>query len=441
MGDFQSLLLPKGIAVNDGPLTESYEVVGRETIRTVRAGTIEHISALPVTRITKSVWKELKLDPDALFDLAWLSSKADWQKPDLVRRNPIRVVDLFCGIGGISLGVKEAASALGIHCEVVFANDIEQSALASYALNFSPRMSSSASVTALFDGELEAPLTTMERRLRKDIGHVDILVGGPPCQGHSDLNNHTRRADPKNELYFKMARAAKVLKPSSIIIENVPGVKHDTGSVVERTRQALVMLGYKAETFELNASEFGVAQARKRFFLVASKAKLQHGAVANLKKPVRPLAWAIGDLASSYESKSIFDSSAQHSETNQRRIRYLFDNDIYELPDAERPDCHRLKPHSYKSVYGRMYWDRPSPTITGGFGSTGQGRFVHSLFPRTLTPHEAARVQFFPDFFQFDHSKRRDLQQVIGNAVPPRMGYVLAMLCITSLLESGEFAL
>lgn len=85
-----------------------------------------------------------------------------------------------------------------------------------------------------------------------------------------------------------------------------------------------------------------------------------------------------------------------HWKTKENRIS--FENNLFELPNSERPDCHRLKPHSYKSVYGRMYWDRPAPTITRGFGSTGQGRFVHSLLKRTITPHEAARIQFFPDF-------------------------------------------
>ena len=134
----------------------------------------------------------------------------------------------------------------------------------------------------------------------------------------------------------------------------------------------------------------------------------------------------------------MFNSSANHSDENKRRIHYLFEHDIHDLPNSERPDCHRLKPHGYVAVYGRMYWNIPSPTITGGFGSCGQGRFVHPLKERTLTPHEAARVQFFPDFFDFKGVLRRELQQVIGNAVPSKAGFVVALpLFVAACLTKG----
>jgi DNA (cytosine-5)-methyltransferase 1 len=104
----------------------------------------------------------------------------------------------------------------------------------------------------------------------------------------------------------------------------------------------------------------------------------------------------------------------------------LFTHGLHDLPDSQRPDCHRLKPHDYRAVYGRLYADRPAPTMTTGFGSTGQGRFVHPTQKRTLTPHEAARLQFIPDFFDLSGLTRRHLQTFIGNAVPPKMLYVLA---------------
>src|SRR5205823_6332402 len=100
-------------------------------------------------------------------------------------------------------------------------------------------------------------------------------------------------------------------------------------------------------------------------------------------------------------SETLFDTAAVHAAVNQRRIEYLFEHDVFDLPNEIRPDCHRLKDHAYHAVYGRMRWNEPAPTITTGFGSTGQGRFVHPLKPRTLTPHEAARLQLIPDFFCF----------------------------------------
>lgn len=151
--------------------------------------------------------------------------------------------------------------------------------------------------------------------------------------------------------------------------------------------------------------------------------------------PARTMGWAIGDLLDKYDVNSVFDSAAIHSPANQKRIHYLFKNDLYELPDEQRPDCHRLKSHTYPAVYGRMHWDRPSPTLTGGFACCGRGRFVHPLRERTLTPHEAARIQYFPDFFDFGGMTRTGLARAIGNAVPPRAGYVVALPLLLAVLE------
>jgi DNA (cytosine-5)-methyltransferase 1 len=105
----------------------------------------------------------------------------------------------------------------------------------------------------------------------------------------------------------------------------------------------------------------------------------------------------------------------------EKRINFLFDNQLYELPNEQRPPCHRDKAHSYDTVYGRLRWDRPAQTITSGFYCMCMGRYVHPEQRRTLTGHEAARLQFFPDFFDFSPAKSRTkLAEIIGNAVPPK---------------------
>jgi DNA (cytosine-5)-methyltransferase 1 len=262
-------------------------------------------------------------------------------------------------------------------------------------------------------------------QLKKQLGDIDLTLAGPPCQGNSDLNNHTRRDDPRNALLLRVVRFAEICRPRSILIENVPGVLRDRGDVVAKAKDQLDQLGYQIDAGVIRADELGVPQARRRFFLLASRDGSPSivNAVARGRRPMRPVTWAIADLGETGES--VFESSASHSEENRRRIGYLFDHDLYDLPDSERPPCHREKSHSYQAVYGRMHPDRPAPTITVGFGSTGQGRFVHPSLPRTLTPHEAARVQSFPDWFAFGGLKRGQLQKAIGNAVPPRMASVL----------------
>jgi DNA (cytosine-5)-methyltransferase 1 len=111
-------------------------------------------------------------------------------------------------------------------------------------------------------------------------------------------------------------------------------------------------------------------------------------------------------------------------------MEWLLKNREYDLPNERRPTCHQSN-HSYRSMYGRLRWERPAQTITSGFGSMGQGRYVHPSRARTLTPHEAARLQFLPDFMDFSVVKRRGaLAQMIGNAAPPLLTTVLVEVLI-----------
>ena len=178
------------------------------------------------------------------------------------------------------------------------------------------------------------------------------------------------------------------------------------------------------------ASDYGVAQNRQRFFLVASKEQdlghIEKSIRQHKVAAARSFMWTCGDLAD-LESDAIFNTQPDISKVNKERIRVLFEQGDYELNDAKRPDCHRLKDHTYPSVYGRMKPDEPSPTITRGFGGMGQGRFVHPKKERMITPHEAARLQFFPNFFRFDTEYRKSYHHMIGNAVPPKSAYLLAL--------------
>lgn len=359
----------------------------------------------------------------AAFDQAWLRSEAP--PPTMPGAAPVRTVDLFSGCGALSLGAAEACRALGRRFEPVLAVDIEPWAVQTYGRNFSGGLAIQDSVLSFL-----GPDGPRAETLRGLAGAVDLLIGGPPCQGHSDLNNHTRRDDPKNELYNSVARFAEVLSPRWILIENVPGAQHDRSGVVQRTWEELGAQGYRLSGGVLQGVEIGVPQRRRRYFMLASRGA-QPPAVAtiqrSLQRQARPLSWAIGDLLDAPHPPGAYHSPSTHHPRNQRRIAYLFEHDLHDLPDPQRPACHRDNPHSYKSVYGRMHWDRPAQTMTTGFGSCGQGRFVHSLRPRTLTPHEAARVQFIPDFFAFGDQRRGALQAMIGNAVPPRMAYALCL--------------
>ena len=345
----------------------------------------------------------------------------------------------------MTLGLYEAMRLVGYRLMVSLAVDSDAEALSIYKANFPAAVTRCEDAAAIFDGSIASCPTLSEIQLADELGEIDVLIGGPPCQGHSDLNNHTRRSDPKNILYLRMARAAEVLHPKVIIIENVATVRLDKGDVVQATLQALEMHGYKKDSGVLDLCRIGVPQSRKRFLVVATNlANLEPSKVlADLENvmpdhPDRTVRWAIGDLKSTAQ-KSAFDSPSRATTENKRRIDLLFERNLYDLPNEFRPECHRDKEHSYVSMYGRLRPDSPAQTITTGFGSMGQGRYVHPECKRTITPHEAARLQTFPDWFKFGKKTRRGvLASVIGNAVPPILMREVGLAIIPAIVATKE---
>ncbi|MGY0235069.1 DNA cytosine methyltransferase [Longispora urticae] len=354
----------------------------------------------------------------------------------------LRVVDLFAGCGGLTLGIAQAARKNGVALDVRLAVDFEAAPTKVFKANFPKANVREGTVESYFDGSLGSTLSDVESATVSIVGDdVGLLIGGPPCQGHSNLNNHTRRDDPKNRLYLRMVRAAEVLAPRAVVIENVLAVVNDKQQVVSRAIVHLKKLGYDVATNRIDLLKLGVAQTRKRHILLAiHEDALPDGfSAADLLQieqhqdaTPHDLRWAIGDLLDA-RPKSFFDEAAVPSPDNQRRMKYLFENDEHNLPNEERPECHQGE-HNYISMYGRLWWDRPSQTITSGFGTMGRGRFVHPEVPRCLTAHEAARIQGFPDYFAFVDERikprykltRTEVQIIIGNAVPPPLGEALA---------------
>ena len=340
----------------------------------------------------------------------------------------VQVVDVFCGCGGLSLGVREACRSLGFGCAVALAVDSDDAAASCFARNFADANIQSSDVGKIIDGRLGDRLTPREKHWTACVGPLDLLVGGPPCQGHSDLNNFSRRSDPKNSLYLYMGRAVEVWNPRHVLVENVVGVKKAKQNVVSQVANRLAQLGYFVDEGFVDLWRLGVPQSRRRHVLLASRVKrIKIDEVQGLYEvPPRDLRWAIGDLKD-VPPNSLLDQPAVSSPENRERIAYLFDHDLYDLPDEQRPSCHRDKQHSYRSIYGRLRWDRPAQTITTGFYSMPMGRYVHPSRRRTLTAHEAARLQFFPDYFDFSAVKNRtSLARMIGNAVPMKLSYVFA---------------
>ena len=351
---------------------------------------------------------------------------------------PLRVVDLFCGCGGMTLGVWEAARLANRRLDVRLAIDIKKAAIEVFRANFKGSGDTARvdDVSCVFPGELGTDKNPAERYWSREAGEVDLLVAGPPCQGHSDLNNSTRRDDPRNQLYLRVVRACQVLQPRVVVIENVPAVLRDRRKVVEVAKACLHRGDYHVSDGYVQFGSFGVPQSRKRHILIAvagGSFDLSHVEAA-LPSPPTVASYLAGLEREPDQKSEIFYRPTQVTETNQERIDYLFDHDLHDLPDRMRQFCQREKEHAYVSMYGRMHGNKPAQTLTSGFGSMGQGRYVHPTERRLLTPHEAARIQGLPDFFDFSAVRAISaLREMIANAVPPQFTAAL----ISQMFRNG----
>lgn len=363
-------------------------------------------------------------DPQSIFDWCWLRQRTKPVSCDDPK--PIRIADMFAGCAQMSLGASEACRAIGRRGDVVLAVDSYPAAVALCRRQYPDAVVKEARVEKILSGVLKMGLNLRELQLRRDVGPVDLLIGGPPCQGHSNLNNRSRRHDARNALGFRMIRAAKLFNPRHVVIENVLGIKNDVGHVFSKMKNGLVELGYRVAEAVVRAEEFGVAQRRHRRFLVGTRVDGVDpaGALASAGIEQRPFTWACGDLEDARDS--LMNRHPVPKPQNQRRIDYLFENKAYDLPPSQRPLCHQAGT-AYTSSYGRISPDRPVQTITTTFQCVGTGRFIHPTRPRPITLHEAARLQSIPDFVDFSGLNPTTIAQLIGNAVPPRVLYAIAL--------------
>lgn len=339
-------------------------------------------------------------------------------------RETLRIADIFSGCGGMTLGALEAAHRMSRGCDIRLAIDWAELPLTVFRNNFgcSETVARTANLAELLS-DVGKRMTPAEVGLRHGVGELDLLMAGPPCQGHSDLNNSSRREDPRNGLYLKVVRAAKLFKPKVVFIENVPTVIHDVGRAVESATAHLETLGFHVREGMVSMLRLGLPQRRKRHLMIACQ-----GEPFDIDEFIETLpdeCATVSTFLSGIENEpnerpEPFFQPSRPTPVNAARIQYLFKHRLHDLPNEQRPPCHRDKEHAYVSMYGRMHWDKPAQTLTSGFGSMGQGRYVHPTRPRLITPHEAARLQGFPDYFDFTGvSSVTALREMIANAVPP----------------------
>jgi DNA (cytosine-5)-methyltransferase 1 len=423
------------------PLSQEFFVEDDRVVRRITAGAHQAETFLELDALGEEVREH---GVAKAWTLAMLRGAR--AEPLVPPSKSFRVVDLFCGAGGFSAGIASAAFAAGFTPEFAACVDLDPASLEVFARNLRPRLKMKRNVDSLLDyavryhhdkSSFPYRPEILDAPLADEVGKVDLVIGGPPCQGHSNLNNHTRRSDLRNALYLTVPAMAVALGAKAVVIENVQSVLRDHSKVVDKARSILAE-SYHVQEAVLEAEKLGVAQSRKRHFLVAtSKPAPPLSQLHNLLHLPKMTVWdVVSDLAGRF-GPAMFDVPAELSEQNRQRVDFLFDNNTHNLPNAERPDCHK-EGHTYPSVYGRLFADQPSGTITGGFLSPGRGRYVHPTERRGLTPHEGARLQGFPDSFDFSRQDgeklgNKDYSKLIGDAVPPPLGYAIGLACIASL--------
>ena len=319
-------------------------------------------------------------------------------------------VDLFAGAGGLSLGFRWAGfNTLG-------AVEINKEAVKTYAYNF-PEVK-------IFKGDirdeiLKERLCIYVKEKLKEIGRkeLDVLIGGPPCQGFS-LAGFRLVEDPRNNLYREYLDIARRLRPKVLVMENVEGLRSFLSGYVERKIiEDMKNLGYKVSVATLNSAWYGVPQLRKRVIFIANRLEIENFYPAPLftEKNYKTVKDAIEDLLNKPEDKEINHIFTRHKPEMVEKLK--------KLPQGES-----LYPN-YKDAWKRPYWDKVAPTVKENHG----GVHIHPLLPRAMTPRELARIQTFPDSFIFKGSKKHQLIQ-IGNAVPPLMAKAIG-IAVRKMLE------
>ena len=400
--------------------------------------------------------------PGSDFALWWHRYLRGTRPEPSAQIGELRVAELFCGSGGLAQGVKQFCREVGLGLNSVAAVDIDERAVEVYVANHGTtpefvRSGPDGDLANLVDHELYGRAETARFLVPPGIKDeawdalgdgdgVDLLIAGPPCQGHSNLNNHTRRNDLRNLSYLDVPAVAVALDCPTVIMENVQAVVHDRYQVVSTTRRLFEAAGYTVTSAALHAGSMGWPQKRSRFFLVASAVNAPiplESVKRQLTVDEGPLDlwWAISDLEDMTEDDHHMFRQANRTAKNRERIEYLFDHDVHDLPDHQRPPCHAEGGHTYPAVYGRLHKDRPAPTVTSGFLTTGRGRYVHPTRRRTINPREAARLQGFPDDYTFEPTGTRprstDLGKWIGDAVPMPLGYAAALSALGNRLRAG----
>jgi len=321
-------------------------------------------------------------------------------------------IDLFSGCGGLTEGMHQAGFLTKVAVE------IEANAVKAFKLNHKKTIVIPKDIRKI-------DIKEIKRMLNGEPLH--LLAGCPPCQGFSTMRKLNRRKsvlDKRNSLVTEYLRFVKELKPLTIMMENVPGLKDYY--LFKDVVKELTKLGYNPKVEIVNVKDYGVPQSRKRLVMVGSLlGDIKIASATNEKVTVRK---AIGKLKSVAKSKDpLHKIHANHEPRILEMIKLIPKNggSRKDLPPEYILKCHKKKNIGFSDVYGRLRWDDYSTTITGGCLNPSKGRFLHPEQNRNISAREAAMLQSFPPNYKFPNDiSKGNLALLIGNALPPKFSYI-----------------
>ena len=353
----------------------------------------------------------------------------------------LTAIDVFAGAGGLTVGLKRAGF------RVVAAVELEAHAYATYKANH-------PEVRCLKQDIVTVSGSALLKHAGAD--HIDLLAGCPPCQGFTSLTaKYREKEDPRNQLVLEMARLTEQIKPRAVMMENVPGLTQKGDDLYRQIRDRLETLGYRLTEGVLQVADYGVPQFRRRLVMLGgldfeiplpcpthsgppngdlAPWRTVRDAIKGMPVPLSlPEAKAGGDV-----ERTDWHIVRQLSPKNLERIKAATAGETWTtIPEELRPTCHRDGYVGFTNVYGRMQWDRPAPTITGGCTTFSKGRFGHPEADRTISVREAALLQTFPTDYRLDTPYMDYVCNMIGNALPCDFAEALSRQCAERLRQPG----
>lgn len=328
----------------------------------------------------------------------------------------LNYIDLFSGAGGMSLGFDQAGF------KNILSIEYDQNIAETYKFNFPKHNLLVKDINKVSNKEIPLLINS---------ANVDVIVGGPPCQGFSLAGKYGRTfiEDPRNLLFKEYLRFVTILQPNLFIIENVARmVSHNKGETIKEIINTIKDMGYFADYKILQAANYNIPQKRQRVIIVGSKEKgYNFPSQSNKKITIKE---AIDDLPSlnNGEASNIPNHIAMNHRADMlEKMRYISDGgNRYEIPESIRPKSGDSR------KYIRYNSAEPSIPITGDMR-----KVFHYSQNRALTARELARIQTFPDSFIFKGTSI-NIQQQIGNAVPPKLAYLLAIEAKKFLLKENK---